>query len=55
MVQATSGEGGKGSERRPCLVSRAEYDLRWEYGQGGMTLDEFNKRLKEIRNAKVPE
>ena len=54
MVQATSGDGGKGDERRPCLVSRVEYDLRCEYAWGKITLKEFDKRLKEIRDA-VPE
>ena len=42
---------GKGSKRRPRLVSKAEEDLRWLYAksEGRMSLDEFNRRLAKIR------
>lgn len=40
---------GKGSWRRPRQVSREELDLRYEYGEGKMSLNRFNRRLKEIR------
>lgn len=29
MVQATSGDGGKGSERRPCLVDKRAADRNY--------------------------
>ena len=41
---------GKGSQRRPYLTSREENDLRWELWLGQVTEDEFNKKLKEIRD-----
>jgi len=40
---------GKGSKRRPSCVSKEELDLRYEYAEGGMTLEEFNRRLEEIK------
>ena len=43
---------GKGCRRRPRLVSREEYEFRWDYGEGkypDMNLIEFNKRVDEIR------
>ena len=42
---------GKGSGRRPRLVSREEYDLRCDYMNGklGITEDEMKKRIGEIR------
>ena len=42
---------GKGSKRRPALVSEEELDLRWEYAMGhynGM-LEDFEKEINEIR------
>ena len=41
---------GKGDKRRPRLVSRAEYELRYSYAYGDITKEEFLKQLKEIRN-----
>ena len=41
---------GKGSTRRPCMVPTEEFDLRWERWLGQVTEDEFNKRLKKIRD-----
>lgn len=41
---------GKGSKRRPRLVSREEEDLRWDYAQGKIGPRTFDKRLKEIRD-----
>jgi uncharacterized membrane protein len=43
---------GKGSNRRPMQISQKEYDLRWEYGKGKITLEEFNKCMEELRNEK---
>ena len=43
---------GKGSKRRPCLVSEAELSFRWDYGMGkypDMPLKQFNIKVKEIR------
>lgn len=48
MVQSTNGKGGKGSDRRLSHVSRAEYDLRWDYAQGWISEEVFNRRLKSI-------
>jgi len=41
---------GKGSKRRPCLVSRAEYNLRWDYAYGRITRREFDTGLKAIKS-----
>ena len=44
---------GKGSKRRPCLVSREEYVFRWDYGIGkypDMSIEDFNKRIEEIKH-----
>jgi len=42
---------GKGSKRRPRQISVEEDNFRWEYAQSEnkMPLDEFNKRIAEIR------
>ena len=41
----------KGQWRRACAVSKAEEALRWEYAYSDtMTLEEFNTRLREIRD-----
>ena len=42
-------DAGKGSNRRPTLVSKAENDLRWKYAYGNMTFKEFESRLRDIR------
>lgn len=41
--------GIKGSWRRPMQISQAEYDLRWKFASGGMTLKEFERKLKKLR------
>lgn len=41
---------GKGSKRRPRLVSLAEEDLRWKLFLGKISEKYFNKLLKDIRN-----
>ena len=33
-------------------ISRKEYELRWDRATGKITLEEFNRRLREIRNGK---
>ena len=40
---------GKGSKKRPCCISKEELELRWAYAYGEMTLEEFNRRLEEIK------
>lgn len=42
---------GKGSRRRPRQTSIEEDNFRWKYALSDrkMSLDEFNKRIKEIR------
>ena len=43
----------KGQWKRKCAVSKAEEALRWEYAYSTtMTLDEFESKLKEIREKK---
>jgi len=44
---------GKGDKRRPRLVSREEYDLRWDYGMGKISRRTFEERLREIRRKNV--
>jgi hypothetical protein len=39
---------GKGSNRRPCLVSQDELDLRWDLLQGKITREQFDKNLSEL-------
>jgi uncharacterized membrane protein len=39
----------KGSRPRPRQVSRAEFDLRYDYAEGKITIEEFYKLLKKIR------
>jgi hypothetical protein len=43
------------SERqKPWAITREELDLRWEYGEGKITLTEFNRRFKKlIRQGKI--
>jgi hypothetical protein len=43
------------SERqKPWAITREELDLRWEYGEGNITLAEFNRRFKKlIRQGKI--
>lgn len=52
MVRATSGEGGKGPDRRPCLTSREENDLRWALYTGEITREEFDEKMKEMKGDK---
>ncbi len=41
----------KGQWKRACAVSKAEEALRWEYAYSDtMTLEEFNTRLREIKD-----
>jgi len=42
----------KGSKRRPTLISREENDLRWALLMGEVTTEEFDKRLKELKDRK---
>lgn len=41
---------GKTSKRRPCLVSREELDLRWTFAWGKITREQFDEKLKQIRD-----
>ena len=47
---------GKGSTRRPCLISREEESLRWQLVQGEITLARFYavKKRIELEKASVP-
>lgn len=45
---------GKGSKRRPCLVSRKEENLRWLLIQGRISFNLFERKMKEVKkNANV--
>ena len=39
---------GKGSKRRPALISCAEEDLRWQLVQGEITYREFYKTMCKL-------
>lgn len=39
---------GKGSGRRPTLISREEEELRWALAYGGITRQEFDRKMKSI-------
>ncbi len=40
---------GKGSKKRPCLVSREEEKLRWFLFQGILTRGDFDKAMKKLK------
>jgi hypothetical protein len=40
----------KGSTRRPCLVSKEEERLRWDLFEGRIELEDFNIKLRELKN-----
>ena len=47
---------GKGSNRRPCLISREEETLRWDLAIGKITFNEFcagMQELKRIRDERI--
>lgn len=35
--------------QKPYQTTQEERDLRWEYGQGSMTLEEFNTQFEELK------
>ena len=41
----------KGDWKRPCLTSKEEQDLRWDYAEGKLNISEekMKKRIREIR------
>lgn len=40
---------GKGSQQRPRFISDEEWNLRWDLAYGKTTIEEFDRRLKEIK------
>ena len=48
-----SGDAGKGDKRRPMSISRAEYDLRWDFIGGLISEQEFYERLAEIKKGNL--
>lgn len=40
---------GKGDKRRPCLVSRAEYELRYDLHTGMIDRRHFNRELRKLK------
>jgi len=45
---------GKGSKRRPRLISREEEELRWQLAEGKISRVTFNKRILEmIKEGKI--
>jgi uncharacterized membrane protein len=43
---------GKGSRRRPTLISEKEETLRWDLAMGKITREEFDRKIKEIKPEK---
>ena len=43
---------GKGSHRRPTLVSRAEEDIRYLLAQKRITFEEYEKKMKLLSKGK---
>ena len=41
---------GKGDDRRPMQISHDEYELRWAFMLGYVTIEEFYKKKKELEN-----
>ena len=39
---------GKGSTRRPTLISREEEDLRWKLAYGEIKREEFDKKMEQL-------
>jgi len=47
-------QSGKGSTRRPRLISRAEEDLNWALAYGKITFAEWEKKKKKLlREGKI--
>jgi hypothetical protein len=40
---------GKGSNRRSCLVSPEEEQLRWDLFQGKITREQFDKEIEKLK------
>lgn len=43
---------GKGSQRRPCLVSRDEEELRWDLALGKITQRTFDRKMRKLEEVK---
>jgi len=42
-------DAGKGDRQRPRLVPELEYALRWEYAQGRIDEETFEKELDKLK------
>jgi len=40
---------GKGSKRRPTLITREEEELNWKRFQGLITWKEYEKKFQELK------
>ena len=40
---------GKGSKRRPCLISREEEEIRYALAREEITIVEFKKRERKLQ------
>ena len=43
---------GKGSKRRPTLVSKQEENIRWKLKEGKITFKEFERKMKLLLKEK---
>ncbi len=43
---------GKGSKRRPCLMSNDEADLRWALARGEINREHYDREMKIIKDKK---
>lgn len=44
------GQSGKGSRQRPKFISEEEWELRYDLATGNITKEEYDKKIKEIKN-----
>ncbi len=43
---------GKGSKKRPCLISREEENIRWALVYGKISFKKFEEKMKKIKENK---
>ena len=46
-------EAGKGSKRRPMLIPRQEWELRWNLAYNKITREEFEEGMKKLEKQNV--
>jgi len=40
---------GKGCKRRPCQITKEEEQLRYDYADGKLSFDEFERRYQKLK------